>query len=100
MPSIDEDLLLQLYASGKPLIIAEQNNGYIWQNFLKLLYRNRSSIQRDTLDRVCSINTLSTEGKPQFIHSATYEELIAAFGLTPSALADTIQSAIASTFPV
>jgi transketolase C-terminal domain/subunit len=41
MPSIDEGLLLQLYDSGKLLVFAEQNNGYIWQNFLKLLYRHR-----------------------------------------------------------
>ncbi|HXA50303.1 MAG TPA: hypothetical protein VNV86_08375, partial [Candidatus Acidoferrum sp.] len=41
MPSIDEQLLLQLYDSGKPVLIAEQNNGYIWQNLLKVLYRRR-----------------------------------------------------------
>lgn len=96
MPSVDEDLLLQLYASGKPLIFAEQNNGYLWQNFLKVLYRNRASTKLATLDQVVTINTLNAEGKPQFIHSATYEELIAAFGLTPSAIADMIRSAIAA----
>ena len=37
MPSIDEALMLELYDSGKLLLIAEQNNGYIWQNFLKVL---------------------------------------------------------------
>src|SRR6185369_935468 len=35
MPSIDDALLLQLYDSGKLLLFAEQNNGFIWQNFLK-----------------------------------------------------------------
>ncbi len=93
MPSVDEDLLLQLYATGKPLIFAEQNNGYLWQNFLKVLYRNRASTKLVTLDQVVTINTLNAESKPQFIHSATYEELIAAFGLTPSAIADTIRGA-------
>jgi transketolase C-terminal domain/subunit len=96
MPSVDESLLLQLYATGKPLIFAEQNNGYLWQNFLKVLYRNRASTKLVTLDQVVTINTLNTEGKPQFIHSATYEELIAAFELTPSAIADTIRSAVAA----
>ncbi len=28
---------------GKLLIFAEQNNGYIWQNFLKVLYRHRKA---------------------------------------------------------
>ncbi|MEA2541615.1 MAG: transketolase, partial [Acidobacteriaceae bacterium] len=32
MPSIDEKLLLDLYNSGQWLVLAEQNNGYIWQN--------------------------------------------------------------------
>jgi len=93
MPSLDEDLLLRLYATAKPLIFAEQNNGYLWQNFLKVLYRNRASTKLVTLDQVVTINTLNAESKPQFIHSATYEELIAAFGLTPSAIADTIRGA-------
>jgi len=35
MPSIDDQLLLELYDSGKALFFAEQNNGYIWQNFLR-----------------------------------------------------------------
>jgi transketolase len=96
MPSVDDELLLKLYATGKPLLFAEQNNGYLWQNFLKVLYRNRTSANLRGLDRVLTINTLTAEGKPQFIHSATYEELVVAFGLTPSAIADTIQSAVSS----
>ena len=36
------------------------------------------------------INTLGPDGRPQFIHSGTYEELIEAFGLTPSAIAAAI----------
>jgi transketolase len=97
MPSIDDGLLLKLYATGKPLLFAEQNNGYLWQNFLKVLYRNRTSANLGGLDRVLTINTLTAEGKPQFIHSATYEELVVAFGLTPSAIADTVQRAVSST---
>ncbi len=42
MPSIDDELLLKLFQSGKLLVFAEQNNGYVWQNFLKVLYRNRT----------------------------------------------------------
>ena len=91
IPSIDEDLLLRLYGSGKLLCFAEQNNGYIWQNFLKILYRRRISCN---WDRVMTINTLDSNGRPQFIHSGTYEELIHAFGLSPTQLAGAIESRI------
>ena len=96
MPSVDAELLLQLYASNKLLIFAEQNNGYLWQNLLKALYQNRNRTELKNLKRVLTINTLNSKGQPQFIHSATYEELIAAFGLTPSAIADTAESALAA----
>ena len=39
MPSIDEDLLVALAESGKLMCLAEQNNGYILQNLLSVLYR-------------------------------------------------------------
>jgi transketolase len=90
MPSIDADLLLDLYNSGKLIVVAEQNNGYIWQNFLRVLYANRTRTGIEHLNNVITINTLSTNGRPQFIHSATYEELLNAFGLAPAAIADTV----------
>lgn len=86
MPSIDDALLLQLHDSGKPLIFAEQNNGYIWQNFLKVLYRHRKASA--DLERVAAINTLDGQGRPRFIHSGTYEELVDAFGLTAAQIAE------------
>jgi transketolase C-terminal domain/subunit len=91
MPSIDEKLLLELYNSGQWLVLAEQNNGYIWQNLLKVLYRNRGKVKADGWDRIITINTLKSDGQPQFIHSGTYEELIEAFHLTPDAIALTVQ---------
>ena len=96
MPSVDESLLMELCNSGKLLVFAEQNNGYLWQNFLKVLYRNRDRIDPEALKRTLAINTLDQDGKPQFIHSATYEQLIAAFGLTPEAIADVVESGIAA----
>ena len=90
MPSIDEDLLLQLYQSGKRMLFAEQNNGYLWDNFMKVLYRHRDKTGLQNLDRVFTLNTLTSEGRPQFIHSGTYEELLAAFKLTPEGIADAI----------
>ena len=73
MPSIDEELLLSLYDSGKPLFFAEQNNGYIWQNFLKVMYRKRKT---SDMSRVFAINALGTDGKPHFIHSGTLRRII------------------------
>src|ERR1700734_1172378 len=90
MPSIDEELLLELHNSGQILVFAEQNNGYIWQNLLKVLYRNRGKVNTGGWDQIVTINTLNREGQPQFIHSGTYEELIAAFHLTPEAIAHTV----------
>ncbi len=91
MPSIDEDLLLRLYDSRKLLCFAEQNNGYIWQNFLKILYRRGIACD---WDRVMTVNTLDANGRPQFIHSGTYEELLEAFHLSPSQLAATVAARI------
>jgi transketolase len=91
MPSIDEQLLLHLYGSGQLLVLAEQNNGYIWQNLLKVLYRNRGKVKAEGWDRIVTINTLTSDLQPQFVHSGTYEELIAAFQLTPDAIARTIE---------
>jgi hypothetical protein len=93
MPSIDEDLLLKLCDSGKLICLAEQNNGYIRQNLLKISYRRRAG---GNLARVITINTLDAQGRPQFIHSGTYEELIAAFGLAPALIADTIRNHLRS----
>lgn len=96
MPSVDEKLLLELANSGRLLVFAEQNNGYLWQNFLKVIYRNRKTVNADALQRTLTINALTADGKPQFIHSATYEELKAAFGMTPEAIADTVESGLDS----
>jgi transketolase C-terminal domain/subunit len=94
MHSIDEVLLFDLYQCGMPVLIAEQNNGYIWQNFLRVLYRHRLETPSTALRYVEAINTLSPDGRPQFIHSATYEQLLTAFGLTPNDLAQRILARI------
>ena len=87
MPSIDEALLLELYDSGKLLCFAEQNNGYIWRNFQRTLFKRRDRIETG---RAFAVNTLDEEGRPRFIHSGTYEQLLSAFGLAPSQLAGAI----------
>ncbi len=88
MPSIDEQLLLDLYESGKLIVVAEQNNGYIWSEYRKILFKSKETI--DTT-RLIPINTLDRNGQPQFIHSATYPQLLSQFGLAPDQLAETIK---------
>jgi transketolase len=88
MPSIDEQLLLDLYNSEKLIIIAEQNNGYIWSEYRKVLFKSPKTI--DT-KRLMPINTLDKNGKPQFIHSATYSQLLHQFGLAPEQLVETVK---------
>jgi transketolase C-terminal domain/subunit len=92
MPSIDEELLIGLCQSGTLICLAEQNNGYILQNLLKVMYRRCPEAATSALQRILAINTLDADGRPRFIHSGTYEELIAAFGLAPSQIADAITS--------
>jgi transketolase len=95
MPSVDEEMLLRLYDSGTTIVLAEQNNGFILQNLLKILYRRRAG-RLEGLDRIVAINTLDANGRPQFIHSGTYEELTAAFGLSASALAEAVSARVTS----
>lgn len=88
MPTIDERLLIELHDRGGLLCFAEQNNGYILQNFLRVLYRHRRGA---ATAHVLGINALTGEGRPRFIHSGTYEELLQTFGLAPDAIAKTIK---------
>jgi transketolase len=86
MPSVDQKLLLELNRSDQLLVLAEQNNGYIWQNLLKILYWHGEPVKQ-----VVTINTLNDHGEPQFIHSGTYEELTEAFDLNAAGIARIVQ---------
>ena len=77
MPSIDENLIISLYNSGKPVLIAEQNNGYLWSHFKRVLFENEPSINTRQL---ISVNTTSKSGL-HYIHSGTYTELAAHYEL-------------------
>ena len=61
---------------------------------LKVLYRHRKTSV--SLERVLAINSLDADGRPRFIHSGTYEELIQAFGLTPAQIADAVTSRVSA----
>ena len=83
MPSVDETLMSELYESGKKIYIAEQNNGYLFDAFRKVLWQRKRSVEPW---RVVGINALNPEGQPQFIHSATYQQLMEEFSLTAAQL--------------
>ncbi|MBW2057531.1 MAG: transketolase [Deltaproteobacteria bacterium] len=91
MPSVDESLLLELYDSRRWIFIAEQNNGYIWSEFRKILFRSRERV--DTT-RLVPINTLDSNERPRFIHSATYDQLLNQFELAPGQLAEKIEKTL------
>jgi transketolase len=86
MPTIDANTIVELYRSGKPVFIAEQNNGYLWSHFRKVLFEQESSINTKQL---IAINT-TTEGGLHYIHSGTYAELAAHYNLNGAALSQTI----------
>jgi transketolase C-terminal domain/subunit len=88
MPSIDRDLLNGLYDSDKPVFLAEQNNGYIWAECRRELFARSGQLE---ISRIIPINTLDENGSAQFIHSATYEQLIERFGLSPAQLRETVK---------
>ncbi len=86
MPSVDEQTILDLYRSGKPIFIAEQNNGFLWTNFRKVLFANERSIDTKNL---IPINT-TDNGKLHYIHSGTYTELAAHYGLDAVKLSERV----------
>ncbi len=93
MPSADERLLRELHDAGKPVVIAEQNNGFLWEAARRALC-SRGGAGPLHPERFVAVNTLDAQGRPQFIHSATYEQLLERFGLSPAALADRVRQAL------
>ncbi len=89
MPSVDETALLRFAESGKLVVFAEQNNGFLWQNFARTLLRHRRA-PGPTL----ALNTLTSDGKPQYIHSGLYEELLDAFQLAPAQIAAAVMKGV------
>jgi len=85
MPSFDPKLMTTLLKSGKLIIEAEQNNGYLYKMTRELLFAEEGT------GRVLPINALGPNGERQFIHSATYDQLLDHFGLSPAEIAQTIR---------
>ena len=77
--------VVNLVSSGRGVHeIAEQSNGLLWNELGRMLLRERRGTGRG---RVVAINTARDDGAYQFIHSATYTELISRYGLTPGQIA-------------
>ncbi|MEJ7739236.1 MAG: transketolase C-terminal domain-containing protein [Chitinophagaceae bacterium] len=86
MPSIDERAIGDLYRSRKPVFIVEQNNGYLWTNFRKVLFAQEATIDTRLL---FPVNT-THGGRLHYIHSGTYPELVAHYRLDAAQLSNKI----------
>jgi transketolase C-terminal domain/subunit len=84
MPSVDEDLVCELYEGRARVLLAEQNNGWLWQGIQRLLAKRYRSVEPG---RIAALNVLDDQGRPRFLHSATYGELLQSNGLTAQQLA-------------
>ena len=84
MPSIDADLLADRLAGAGRIVIAEQNNGYIWNEAIRVAAERGIPLGQGKL---VAINARTEQGAYQFIHSATYGQLLDRFGLTPEQIA-------------
>jgi len=92
MPSFDGKMAIELHDSGKKIVLAEQNNGYLWHHFRKTLF-GRKNLKAENL---IPINLLDKNGNARFLHSATYNELLSHNGLAPEQIATSILNAIKS----
>ena len=90
MPSLDTMTLSEVCTAGVPIVVPEQNNGYIASS----LYEYLGSTGKASTASVVALNALAADGSAQFIHSGTYEELVDAFGLSAEKLAATIRTMV------
>jgi len=85
MPSFDPELMATLWKDGKIIVLAEQNNGFIYKMTREYLFGIGGR------GRVVPINSLDASGRRRFIHSATYDQLLDHFGLSPEGIARTVR---------
>ena len=91
MPSFDAKTMATLLDSGSLIAAAEQNNGMLWNELGRMVLREHPSAD---LERVVAINTTRDDGSFQFIHSATYAQLLSRFGLLPEQIASRIRGVL------
>ncbi|MCE1159231.1 MAG: transketolase [Spirochaetia bacterium] len=85
MPSFDPEMMTTLVKDGRPIILAEHNNGFLYKMARESLFG------KDRAGRIIALNTLDSKGERQFIHSATYDQLLERFILSPKGIAQRIQ---------
>jgi transketolase len=90
MPSFDRETILKLLARDALTVVAEQNNGFIWHEVGQLGLRNPLSLQN-----CMAVNVSYSDGRYLFVHSATYEQLLTRFGLSPDQLAEAVVKRLA-----
>ncbi|MCL2056354.1 MAG: transketolase [Oscillospiraceae bacterium] len=88
MPSYDGVLLRKLAESGKTILFAEQNNGWLYDCFCRDVITRRFVCESDKIHR---ISARDENGNLRFIQSGTYDQLIGALGLCPRGIADTVK---------
>jgi transketolase C-terminal domain/subunit len=81
MPSFDAAMMASLLEEGKPIVLAEQNNGYLCKKAKEAFFGNAGA------GRLIALNTLDSKGERRFIHSATYDQLLEHFTLSPEGIA-------------
>lgn len=86
MPSFDPKMMAAMARSGKLVILAEQNNGFLYKKTKETLYG------KEGVGLIIALNTLDSNGERRFIHSATYDQLLEHFTLSPAAIAKRVQS--------
>ena len=91
MPSFDGALLAEWVGAGRPMLFAEQNNGYLYDCFARFALASGVTIPAGL---VHTRNTRASDGGLQFVHSGTYEQLIEQFGLTAEAIAAAVTGMI------
>ncbi|MCX7026769.1 MAG: transketolase [Spirochaetes bacterium] len=84
MQSTDAGTLRSLATSGKPVLIAEQNNGYI----LRAMEKAAFGFKGVDRGRIAALNLQDENGATRFIHSATYDELLEEYGLSAAGIAE------------
>lgn len=82
MPSFDQETMIDLLGQDALTVIAEQNNGFIWHEIGQMMLRAGVS-----LEKCLAINVNNPDGSYQYLHSATYEQLLSRFGLEPGQMA-------------
>lgn len=90
MPSVDEKTILDLHKTGKPVIVLDQNNGYLWMNFRRVLFDKGLSNEKGLF---VPLNTSVKEGL-HYIHSGTYKELAAHYGLDAAGISRKIKELV------